>query len=51
VELSVAAADEDAARAVVDRLAGELLSNPLMEQSAVESLGEAEAPAVAGMGG
>src|SRR5437667_12151677 len=31
VELSVAAADEDAARALVDRLAGELLSNPLAE--------------------
>jgi phosphoribosylformylglycinamidine synthase PurS subunit len=51
VELTVAAADEAAARAVVDRLAGELLSNPLMEQFAVETLGEAEAPAVAGVGG
>ena len=51
VELTVAAADEAAARAVVDRLAGELLSNPLMEQYEVEPLGEAEAPAVAGVGG
>ncbi len=51
VELAVAAADEAAARAVVDRLAGELLSNPLMEQFAVESLGEADAPAVTGVGG
>ena len=45
VELAVTAADEDAARAVVERLAGELLSNPLMEQYAVEALAETEAPA------
>jgi phosphoribosylformylglycinamidine synthase PurS subunit len=51
VELSVAAPDEAAARVIVDRLASELLSNPLMEQFAVEALGEAEAPAVAGVGG
>jgi phosphoribosylformylglycinamidine synthase subunit PurS len=51
VELTVAAADEAAARIVVDRLAGELLSNPLMEQFAVEALGEASVPAVAGAGG
>ena len=51
VEMSVAAADETAARAVVDRLAGELLSNPLMERYEVEALGEAPAPAVAGLGG
>ena len=51
VELTVAAADEPAARAIVDRLAGELLSNPLMEQFGVESLGEAGAPATAGVGG
>ena len=51
VEMTVAAADEAAARAVVDTLAGELLSNPLMEQFAVEPLGEAEAPVVAGVGG
>ncbi len=51
VEMTVAAVDEAAARAIVDRLAGELLSNPLMEQFAVEPLGVAEVPAVAGVGG
>jgi phosphoribosylformylglycinamidine synthase len=51
VELTVSAAGEAAARAVVDRLAGELLSNPLMEQFTVEPLGETEVPAVAGVGG
>ena len=51
VELTVAAADEPAAREIVERLAGELLSNPLMEQFGVESLGEAEAAATAGVGG
>jgi phosphoribosylformylglycinamidine synthase len=39
VELTVAAPDETAARAVVDRLAGELLSNPLIESFDVEVLG------------
>jgi len=39
VELTVAAADATAARAVVDRLASELLSNPLMELFEVEALG------------
>jgi phosphoribosylformylglycinamidine synthase subunit PurS len=43
VELSVTAGDEAAARAVVDRLAGELLSNPLMELYEVEALGEPDA--------
>jgi len=38
VELTVEAADEVAARAVVERLAGELLSNPLIERFAVEAL-------------
>jgi len=38
VELTVAAADEGAARATVERLAGELLSNPLIESYAVERL-------------
>jgi phosphoribosylformylglycinamidine synthase len=51
VELSVTADDETAARAIVDRLAGELLSNPLMEQFGVEPLGEAAAPAATGVGG
>ena len=40
VEMTVGAADEAAARAVVDRLAGDLLSNPLMEQFEVEPLGD-----------
>jgi phosphoribosylformylglycinamidine synthase subunit PurS len=40
VELAVEAVDAAAARAVVDRLAGELLSNPLIEAYAVEALGD-----------
>jgi phosphoribosylformylglycinamidine synthase PurS subunit len=44
-ELTVEAADERAALAVVERLASELLSNPLIEVWAIEPLG-AEAPAV-----
>jgi phosphoribosylformylglycinamidine synthase subunit PurS len=39
IELTVAAGDEDAARAVVERLAGELLSNPLIEAYQVELIG------------
>jgi len=38
-ELTVEAPDEATARAVVDRLASELLSNPLIEAWAVEPLG------------
>ena len=41
VELSVAAADEAGARAVVERLASELLSNPLIEAYTLEPLGVA----------
>ncbi len=41
VELTVEAADEAAACAVVDRLAAELLADPLIEQHAVELLGAA----------
>jgi len=41
VELTVDAADETAARAVVERLAAELLSNPLIEAFAIESLAAA----------
>ncbi|OGO59066.1 MAG: phosphoribosylformylglycinamidine synthase, purS protein [Chloroflexi bacterium RBG_16_72_14] len=48
VELTVAAANEADARAVVDRLAAELLSNPLIEAYAVEPLGEAAPAGVAG---
>ncbi len=51
VELSVTAEDGNAARAVVERLASELLSNPLMERYDVEALGEAPAPATVGLGG
>lgn len=50
VELSVTAADEVLARAIVDRLAGELLSNPLMEQFGIEALGEAATPTATGVG-
>ena len=39
VEMTVRAADAAAARAIVDRLASELLSNPLMELFDVEALG------------
>ncbi len=39
VELTVRAADAAAARGVVDKLASELLSNPLMELYDVEALG------------
>jgi phosphoribosylformylglycinamidine synthase len=41
VELTVEAADEPAARAIVERLAGELLSNPLIEAYQIEPLGAA----------
>ena len=41
VELTVDAAGEAAARVVVERLAAELLSNPLIEAYDVELLGEA----------
>ena len=38
VELTVEAPDAASARAIVDRLAGELLANPLIEAFAVEEL-------------
>jgi phosphoribosylformylglycinamidine synthase subunit PurS len=41
VELTVTAPTEAAARAVVERLASELLSNPLIESYAIEVLGGA----------
>jgi phosphoribosylformylglycinamidine synthase PurS subunit len=41
VELTVEAADEVAALAVAERLAAELLSNPLIEAFAVERIGGA----------
>jgi phosphoribosylformylglycinamidine synthase len=48
VELTMAAATAADARAVVERLAAELLSNPLIEAYAVEALDEAEPAGVAG---
>ena len=41
VELTVAADDATTARATVDRLASELLSNPLIESYVVEEVGAA----------
>ena len=55
VELTVSAIDEAAARAVVERLAGDLLSNPLIEAFEVEAVGDGAAggarPAAAGAAG
>jgi phosphoribosylformylglycinamidine synthase PurS subunit len=53
VELTVEAADEPAARAIVERLAGELLSNPLIEAYQIEPLGAASSTvgAIAGPAG
>jgi phosphoribosylformylglycinamidine synthase len=45
VEMTVEAVDLAAARSVVERLAGELLSNPLIEQFEVEVLGGASSTA------
>ena len=41
VELTVTAADDAAAQAIVERLAAELLSNPLIEAYEIEVLGAA----------
>lgn len=48
VELTVEAGDEASARASVERLAAELLANPLIESFAVEALDAEAAPATAG---
>ena len=40
VELTVDAASEEAARAIVERLASELLANPLIEAFEIETLGQ-----------
>jgi phosphoribosylformylglycinamidine synthase subunit PurS len=48
VELSVDAGDEPAARTVVERLASELLSNPLIEAYEVELLGATSSIAASG---
>jgi phosphoribosylformylglycinamidine synthase subunit PurS len=45
VELTVDAADEPEARAIVERLAGELLANPLIEAYAIESIAGASSTA------
>jgi phosphoribosylformylglycinamidine synthase len=50
VELSVDAADAAAARETVDRLAGELLSNPLIEAYDVQLLAEASSTVASGAG-
>jgi phosphoribosylformylglycinamidine synthase PurS subunit len=39
IELTVTAADEAGARVTVERLAGELLSNPLIEAYEIEAIG------------
>ena len=51
IELTVEAADEEAARAVVDGLARELFSNPLIEQASVEVLAGASSAVSAGVAG
>ena len=50
VELTVEAGDEPTARAIVDRLASELLSNPLIEAYVIEPLGATSSAVGAGMG-
>ena len=50
VELTVEADDEGMARATVDRLAAELLSNPLIEVFAVEPIGAASSAVGVGAG-
>jgi phosphoribosylformylglycinamidine synthase PurS subunit len=50
VELSVEAADEAAARGVVDGLARELLSNPLIEAYQLEPIGAASSAATVAAG-
>jgi phosphoribosylformylglycinamidine synthase PurS subunit len=50
VELTVDADDEASARATVERLAGELLSNPLIEVFAIEPLGAASSAVGVGAG-
>ena len=50
VELTVDAPDEAGARLTVERLAAELLSNPLIEAFQVELLGSASSAATAAVG-
>jgi phosphoribosylformylglycinamidine synthase len=49
-ELTVDAADEAAARAIVERLASELLSNPLIEAYAIETIAAASSTVSVGAG-
>ncbi|MFL5647881.1 MAG: phosphoribosylformylglycinamidine synthase subunit PurS [Chloroflexota bacterium] len=49
-EMTVEAADEATARDIVDHLASELLSNPLIEVFAIEPLGAASSAVSAGVG-
>jgi phosphoribosylformylglycinamidine synthase len=49
-ELTVDAADETAARSVVERLAADLLSNPLIEAYGVEFLGATSSTSSGGAG-
>jgi phosphoribosylformylglycinamidine synthase len=50
VELTVDADDDASARATVERLAGELLSNPLIEVFAIEPIGAASSAVGVGAG-
>jgi len=50
VELTVSAPDEAAARAVVERLASDLLANPLIETHGIELVGALEPAAIGGPG-
>jgi phosphoribosylformylglycinamidine synthase len=45
IELTVESTDEASARSTVDRLAADLLANPLIEVFAVESIGAASSTA------
>jgi phosphoribosylformylglycinamidine synthase len=49
-ELTVDAADEAAARSIAERLATDLLSNPLIEVYAVETIGAASSAVAPGAG-
>ena len=50
VELTVDSDDEGTARAIVERLASELLSNPLIEAYAIEPLGATSSAVSVGAG-
>ena len=48
IELTVTAPDEAAARSTVERLAAELLSNPLIEAYSIEPIGAASSTTTVG---